>query len=183
VSSTLARVEGQLREVERERESAYAGLREQVSAMAVSSEKLQGETKQLVNALRAPQVRGRWGELQLERVVQLAGMVEHCDFSTQVTGRGEDGGVRPDMVVHLAGGKQVVVDAKVPFAAYLEAVESRDAAPTASGSPRTRASCASTSTRWPPRATGRRSSRPRSSSCCSCRATRSSRPPCRPTRR
>lgn len=127
VSSTLQRVEGQLREVERERESAYAGLREQVSAMAVSSEKLQGETKQLVNALRAPQVRGRWGELQLERVVQLAGMVEHCDFSTQVTGRGEDGGVRPDMVVHLAGGKQVVVDAKVPFAAYLEAVESRDA--------------------------------------------------------
>ncbi|MCX6465266.1 MAG: DNA recombination protein RmuC [Pseudonocardiales bacterium] len=128
VAATLQRVEGQLREVERERESAYAGLREQVSAMRVSSELLQGETKALVNALRAPQVRGRWGELQLERVVQLAGMVEHCDFSTQVTGQGADGGVRPDMVVHLAGGKQVVVDAKVPFAAYLEAVESRDAA-------------------------------------------------------
>ena len=127
VASTLQRVEGQLREVERERESAYAGLREQVSAMRISSEQLQGETKQLVNALRAPQVRGRWGELQLERVVQLAGMVEHCDFSTQVTAQGEDGGVRPDVVVHLAGGKQVVVDAKVPFAAYLEAVESRDA--------------------------------------------------------
>ena len=127
MTSTLQRVEGQLREVERERESAYAGLREQVSAMASSSEQLRGETSQLVNALRAPQVRGRWGELQLERIVQLAGMVEHCDFSTQVTGQGEDGAVRPDMVVRLAGGKQVVVDAKVPFAAYLEAVESRDA--------------------------------------------------------
>jgi DNA recombination protein RmuC len=126
VAATLQRVEGQLRTVEKERESAYAGLREQVSAMRTSSERLQDETKQLVNALRAPQVRGRWGELQLERIVQLAGMVEHCDFSTQVVGQGEDGGVRPDMVVHLAGGKQVVVDAKVPFAAYLEAVESRD---------------------------------------------------------
>jgi DNA recombination protein RmuC len=123
---TLAKVEGQLHAVEKERESAYAGLREQVTAMAASSERLGGETKALVNALRAPQVRGRWGELQLERIVQLAGMVEHCDFDTQVVGQGEDGGVRPDMVVRLAGGKQVVVDAKVPFAAYLEAVESRD---------------------------------------------------------
>jgi DNA recombination protein RmuC len=126
MTATLARVEGQLRAVEKDRESAYAGLREQVSAMHRSSEQLQNETKQLVNALRAPQVRGRWGELQLERIVQLAGMVEHCDFSTQVTATGADGGVRPDMVVHLAGGKQVVVDAKVPFAAYVEAVESHD---------------------------------------------------------
>ena len=126
VAAALQRVEGQLRSVEKERESAYASLREQVSAMRSSSERLQDETKQLVNALRAPQVRGRWGELQLERIVQLAGMVEHCDFSTQVVGQGEQGGVRPDLVVHLAGGKQVVVDAKVPFAAYLEAVETRD---------------------------------------------------------
>jgi DNA recombination protein RmuC len=128
VSATLQRVEGQLRTVEKERESAYVGLREQVSAMRTSSDQLRGETKQLVNALRAPQVRGRWGELQLERVVQLAGMVEHCDFATQVTGRGEDGGVRPDMVVRLAGDKQIVLDAKVPFAAYLEAVEATDEA-------------------------------------------------------
>jgi DNA recombination protein RmuC len=126
VSAALQRVEGQLRDVERERQSAYVGLRTQVEAMRTSSEQLQYETKSLVNALRAPQVRGRWGELQLERVVQLAGMVEHCDFSTQVTAAGEDGTVRPDMVVHLAGGKSIVVDAKVPFAAYLEAVESRD---------------------------------------------------------
>src|SRR5882757_7990908 len=123
---TLRRVEGQLHTVEKERESAYAGLREQVTAMHRSSEQLHVETKQLVNALRAPQVRGRWGELQLERIVQLAGMVEHCDFNQQVVSSGEDGGVRPDMVVHLAGDKQIVVDAKVPFAAYLEAVESND---------------------------------------------------------
>jgi DNA recombination protein RmuC len=128
MTSTLQRVEGQMRDVEKERESAYAGLREQVATMHRSSEQLHHETKSLVNALRAPQVRGRWGELQLERIVQLAGMVEHCDFSTQVTAQGEGGGVRPDMVVRLAGGKQVVVDAKVPFAAYLEAVESRDEA-------------------------------------------------------
>jgi len=126
MASTLQRVEGQLRTVEKERESAYAGLREQVNAMRLGSEQLHNETKQLVNALRAPQVRGRWGELQLERIVQLAGMVEHCDFSTQVTAQGEDGGIRPDMIVRLAGDKQVVVDAKVPFAAYLEAVESSD---------------------------------------------------------
>ena len=85
MSAALQRVEGQLRDVERERQSAYVGLRTQVEAMRTSSEQLQYETKSLVNALRAPQVRGRWGELQLERVVQLAGMVEHCDFSTQVT--------------------------------------------------------------------------------------------------
>ena len=128
MASALQRVEGQLRSVEKERESAYARLREQVDVMRTSSDQLRGETKQLVNALRAPQVRGRWGELQLERIVQLAGMVEHCDFSTQVVGHGEGGGVRPDMVVHLAGGKRVVVDAKVPFAAYVDAVESPDAA-------------------------------------------------------
>ena len=126
MSAALQRVEGQLRDVEKERQSAYVGLREQVSAMRTSSEQLQYETKSLVNALRAPQVRGRWGELQLERVVQLAGMVEHCDFSTQVTAAGPDGAIRPDMIVHLAGDKSIVVDAKVPFAAYLEAVESRD---------------------------------------------------------
>ncbi|GAA1396997.1 hypothetical protein GCM10009613_48990 [Pseudonocardia kongjuensis] len=126
VSAALCRVEGQLRSVEKERESAYAGLREQVRAMAASSEKLGTETKALVNALRAPQVRGRWGEMQLQRVAEMAGMVEHCDFSTQVSADGEDGGVRPDMIVRLAGGKQVVVDAKVPFAAYLEAVETGD---------------------------------------------------------
>jgi len=130
VTQTLQRLDGQLRTVEKEREAAYAGLREQVGAMHRTSEQLQGETRALVTALRAPQVRGRWGELQLERVVQLAGMVEHCDFTRQVTvtdsGGDTDAVVRPDLVVHLAGDKQIVLDAKVPFGAYLEAVDATD---------------------------------------------------------
>ncbi len=130
VSQTLHRLDGQLRTVEKEREAAYAGLREQVGAMHRTSVQLQSETRQLVTALRAPQVRGRWGELQLERVVQLAGMVEHCDFSRQVTATDASGDddalVRPDLVVHLAGGKHIVLDAKVPFGAYLEAVDATD---------------------------------------------------------
>ncbi len=122
-----------VRTVEHTRVEAYAGLREQVAGMHRTSQQLTSQTTQLVTALRAPQVRGRWGELQLERVVELAGMVEHCDFDTQVAGEvsdaaGEDSTlrVRPDMVVRLSGGRQVVVDAKVPFAAYLESVEAGD---------------------------------------------------------
>ncbi|MGH4018457.1 MAG: DNA recombination protein RmuC, partial [Pseudonocardiaceae bacterium] len=130
VAQTLHRLDGQLRTVEKDRESAYAGLRQQVGDMARSSEQLQTETRQLVNALRAPQVRGRWGELQLERIVQLAGMVEHCDFDRQVSATDASGDadavVRPDLVVHLAGDKEIVLDAKVPFGAYLEAVDASD---------------------------------------------------------
>lgn len=130
VTQTLHRLDGQLRTVEKDREAAYAGLREQVGAMHRTSEQLQSETRQLVNALRAPQVRGRWGELQLERIVELAGMVEHCDFSRQVTatdaGGDDDTLVRPDLIVHLAGDKKIVLDAKVPFGAYLEAVDATD---------------------------------------------------------
>jgi DNA recombination protein RmuC len=130
ITQTLHRLDGQLRTVEKEREAAYAGLREQVGAMHRTSEQLQNETRQLVSALRAPQVRGRWGELQLERIVQLAGMVEHCDFSRQLTATDSSGDddalVRPDLVIHLAGGKNIVLDAKVPFGAYLEAVDAAD---------------------------------------------------------
>ncbi len=130
ITQSLHRLDGQLRTVEKEREAAYAGLREQVGAMHRTSEQLQSETRQLVTALRAPQVRGRWGELQLERIVELAGMVEHCDFSRQFTATDASGDddalVRPDLVVHLAGGKHIVLDAKVPFGAYLEAVNATD---------------------------------------------------------
>jgi len=132
LAQAVQRLDGQLRTTEKEREGAYAALRTQVDAMHRSSQLLQAETRQLVNALRAPQVRGRWGEMQLERVVELAGMVEHCDFDRQLTATGRTGDadatVRPDLVVRLAGGKQIVVDAKVPFAAYLEAMDAADPA-------------------------------------------------------
>ncbi|PZS29841.1 MAG: DNA recombination protein RmuC [Pseudonocardiales bacterium] len=126
---SLTKVEGQIQTVERERIDAYRSLVEQVGTMRRSSEQLKVETAQLVTALRAPQVRGRWGEMQLRRVVEAAGMVEHCDFSEQVTVQRPDGSaLRPDVIVHLAGGKQVVVDAKVAFVGYLEAMEARDEA-------------------------------------------------------
>jgi DNA recombination protein RmuC len=119
-------VEAQLSAVERTRTEAYAELREQVKNMSHTSEQLRAETSQLVTALRAPQVRGRWGELQLRRVVEAAGMVEHCDFDEQASVRTADGLLRPDLVVRMAGGKNIVVDAKVPFAGWLEAMEARD---------------------------------------------------------
>jgi DNA recombination protein RmuC len=123
---TLGKVEAQIREVERGRAGAYAGLVEQVTAMRQTSEQLRLETSQLVSALRAPQVRGRWGEMQLRRVVEAAGMLQHVDFSEQETSSTADGVLRPDMVVRLAGGKHVVVDSKVAFGAFLEASEARD---------------------------------------------------------
>ncbi|WP_249714040.1 DNA recombination protein RmuC [Rhizomonospora bruguierae] len=123
---TLRRYEQRVAELERERVDAYAELREQVRAMSTVSGELRTETKQLVSALRAPQVRGRWGEHQLRRIVEAAGMLEHCDFAEQVTAATDDRGVRPDLVVRLHGGRSVVVDAKAPFEGYLAAMEARD---------------------------------------------------------
>jgi DNA recombination protein RmuC len=117
----LRRYESRVAELERDRTDAYAELR------TVSGE-LRDETKQLVAALRAPQVRGRWGEHQLRRIVEAAGMLEHCDFAEQVTADVDGQGVRPDLVVRLHGGRSVVVDAKAPFDAYLAAMEARDEA-------------------------------------------------------
>jgi DNA recombination protein RmuC len=125
---TLGKVESQIREVEKDRAGAYESLLAQIGTMRQTSEQLRTETSQLVTALRAPQVRGRWGELQLQRVVEAAGMLEHCDFETQETSSTDDGVLRPDLVVQLAGGKRVVVDAKVAFVGYLEAMEARDEA-------------------------------------------------------
>ncbi|MDT4916751.1 MAG: recombination protein RmuC, partial [Pseudonocardiales bacterium] len=123
---SLDRVQQQLNAVERERVGSYSKLLEQVSMMRTTSEQLHKETNQLVNALRAPQVRGRWGEMQLERTVEAAGLTEHIDYVTQVTVDGPDGRLRPDLVVRLVGGKSIVVDAKVAFSGYLEAMEARD---------------------------------------------------------
>ncbi|HTY73708.1 MAG TPA: DNA recombination protein RmuC [Actinomycetes bacterium] len=126
LKESLSKVEQQLGEVEKARTEAYADLRRQVATMNETSAALRTETAQLVTALRAPQVRGRWGELQLRRVVEASGMVEHCDFVEQESVATDDGVVRPDLVVHLAGGKHVVVDSKVAFNGYLEAMEARD---------------------------------------------------------
>lgn len=123
---TLRRYEQRVAELEHDRLDAYAELREQVRSMTVVSGELRTETKQLVAALRAPQVRGRWGEHQLRRVVEAAGMLEHCDFAEQVTAATDVSGVRPDLVVRLHGGRSVVVDAKAPFEAYLAAMEARE---------------------------------------------------------
>ena len=123
---TLRRYEQRVTELEHDRVDAYAELREQVRSMGAVSGELRTETKQLVAALRAPQVRGRWGEHQLRRIVEAAGLLEHCDFAEQVTAATDDQGVRPDLVVKLHGGRTVVVDAKAPFEAYLAAMEARD---------------------------------------------------------
>ena len=124
---SLAQVQQQLELVERGRTSSESALREQLRQMGEASHELNVQTAQLVTALRAPQTRGRWGEMQLERVVEAAGMTEHVDFSTQVTATNDEGArQRPDLVVHLTGDKVIVVDAKVPFAAYLEAMEATD---------------------------------------------------------
>ncbi|HET8589083.1 MAG TPA: DNA recombination protein RmuC [Nakamurella sp.] len=122
-SEALARVEAQLREVERDRVDAYAGLREQLTALHRASSELGSHAGALAGALTSPTVRGRWGEIQLQRVVELAGMVQHCDFDTQVGVQGQDGGARPDMVVRLAGGRNIPVDAKAPMAAWLQACQ------------------------------------------------------------
>lgn len=122
LSETLARYDQEIQALEAKRERAYGSLLQQVETLSRSSTDLQRETSNLVTALRAPQVRGRWGELTLHRVVELAGMVERCDYVEQQTVEGEAGRLRPDMVVNLPSGRRIIVDAKVPLTAYLEAV-------------------------------------------------------------
>lgn len=128
LQEALARLSQQIAALEQTRAGAYAGLSEQIRQLAETGSRLQQETGRLAHALRAPATRGMWGELQLRRVVELAGMQAHVDFDEQVTVQGGDGLRRPDLVVHLPGGKQVVIDAKAPLLAYLEAVEAADPA-------------------------------------------------------
>jgi DNA recombination protein RmuC len=126
LKESLGKVETAMREIETKREGAYGSLTEQIRGLSEAQIRLQGETANLVKALRQPQVRGRWGEIQLRRVVELAGMIEHCDFEEQVSVSGEEGRLRPDLVVSLPNDRIIVVDAKVPLEAYMEAIEASD---------------------------------------------------------
>ncbi len=126
IGEQLGKYEEGMQRLEVERQRAYTTLTEHMKHLSTSHDQLQKETRNLVTALRSPQTRGRWGELQLRRVVEMAGMLEQCDFSEQVSSDGDTGRMRPDMVVHLPGGKNVVVDAKVPMQAFLDANEADD---------------------------------------------------------
>jgi DNA recombination protein RmuC len=124
---SLQKVDGKLGEIEVERQKAYSALTEQVRGLVHEHiPQLRSETAGLVKALRQPAARGRWGEIQLRRVVEMAGMLGHCDFIEQRSESTEEGTLRPDLIVRLPGGKQIVVDAKVPLSAYLEAAEAQD---------------------------------------------------------
>jgi DNA recombination protein RmuC len=126
LKQTLGKVQSELTELETKRVAAYAGLREQVTEIQRTNESLRTETAALVKTLRAPQARGRWGELQLRRLVEVAGMTARCDFVEQASAHGDDGILRPDMIVTIADDKNVVVDSKVTLAAFIEAHESLD---------------------------------------------------------
>jgi len=122
LADALKRYDDQVRQFEMKGQQAYGSVEKQLELLASRSAELQRETNNLVTALRAPQVRGRWGEVTLHRVVELAGMTEHCDYLEQVTVEGEAGRLRPDMTVRLPNGREVIVDSKVPLMAYLDAL-------------------------------------------------------------
>lgn len=126
LQESLQRYDEHMRLLEQSRQSAYGGLDQHLKSLAESHQRLQQETGNLVKALRAPAVRGQWGEITLKRVAELAGMVEHCDFVEQQSVTAEDGRYRPDMVVQLPGNRRIIVDAKTVLSAYLDAHDARD---------------------------------------------------------
>jgi DNA recombination protein RmuC len=128
VRASLDKVDAILRDIEKTRAGAYSALTEQLRSVADTQSQLRSETGKLVTALRTPHVRGNWGEIQLRRVVELAGMLERCDFVSQATVATEDSRLRPDLLVHLPAGRTIVVDAKTPLDAYLRAIEAPDEA-------------------------------------------------------
>jgi len=123
IREALGKTEAQIQRIEKERAETFGSLRTSIEAVALGQQALQRETGKLVNALRRPEVRGQWGEMTLRRLAELAGLIEHCDFTEQAHVRVEGGNLRPDMIVHMPDGRDLVVDVKTPLDAYLEAVE------------------------------------------------------------
>ncbi len=126
LQESLKKVSAQVEELEKSRQKAYGSLSEQVKSLVTTQEKLRSETTNLTKALRSPTVRGRWGEIQLKRVVEIAGMIPYCDFSEQQSQDAEEGKLRPDLIVKLPGNKNIIVDAKAPLKAYLDSLDSAD---------------------------------------------------------
>jgi DNA recombination protein RmuC len=126
IAESLTKVDSKIEQLEKERVQAHGALFNHLKTVTSQQEELKRETANLVTALRAPHTRGRWGEMQLRRVCEMAGMIKHCDFAEQETVAADDSRLRPDVVVKLPGDKRVVIDAKVPLAAYLDAIEARD---------------------------------------------------------
>jgi DNA recombination protein RmuC len=126
LKESLEKVDSKIGELEKTRAGAYSELREQVRGLATAQLQLQAETGNLVTALRAPHIRGRWGEIQLRRVVEMAGMLQYCDFDEQTTVVTDEGRIRPDVIIRLPGNRTIVIDAKVPFDAFYESISTKD---------------------------------------------------------
>lgn len=126
IKELLEKTSHQIREIEHERKEAYGSISRHLESLAQTQQLLHGETRNLVQALRRPEVRGQWGELTLRRLVELAGMVQHCDFYEQEHTGTAEGAIRPDMIVRMPGGREIVVDVKTPLDAYLSAIEAAD---------------------------------------------------------
>jgi len=126
LSESLKQFEEHVRQLEKSRQTAYTSVEEQLKTLFSTQQQLQKETRNLVTALRTPHIRGRWGEITLRKVVELAGMSEHCDFTEQVSATSEEGRIQPDMIVHLPSEREIVVDAKVALDAYLNALSAEN---------------------------------------------------------